>query len=108
MFALMTKAAILSIAEMDKGIDKAERDSLMAVISGGAVRPEDAMVRYRDAARRLNVSLETVKRLARLGKLRKVIGGGKRAIGVSESSINNFVSSTLGAGKKVTKKGGVE
>lgn len=108
MFAPMTKAAILSIAEMDNGLDKAERDSLMAVISGGATRPEDTMVRYRDAARRLNVSLETIKRLARLGKLRKVIGGGKRAIGVSESSINNFVSASADGGKTGTKKGGTK
>lgn len=107
MFAPMTKAAIMSIAEMDKGIDKAERDSLVAIISGEGSRPADAMVRYRDAARRLNVSLETVKRLARLGKLRKVIGGGKRAIGVAESSINNFVSAGADDGKTSTQKGGM-
>lgn len=94
MFAPMTKAAIWSIAEMDNGIDKAERDSLAAVINGGISHREDAMVRYRDAARRLNVSLETVKRLARLGRLQKVIGGGKRAIGVTESSLHSFISTT--------------
>jgi excisionase family DNA binding protein len=85
MFAPMTKASILAIARLDQGVSRDERDALIRVVSG--VRQLDPMLRYRDAAARLNVSLATVRRLVKSGKLKTVAGSGSRNIGVTAESV---------------------
>ena len=92
MFAEHTAQSIIALACIDKGVTDKEKDDLQMLLIGR--RPGDcAVVRYRDAAKRLNLSLPEIKRLAKTGTLKRVYGQGTtRAIGVTEESIRRLAS----------------
>lgn len=92
MFAEYTIAAIMSLAAVDKTATSDDRDRLQDALTGVS-RSKGILVRYSEAARRLGVSVPTVKRLAKQGRLKKVYGlGNKNAIGVTEDSLARFAS----------------
>lgn len=90
MFADHTRESIIALAVIDKGVTEAERKSLAAILSGK--QPTSAVVSYRDAARRLGVSVATIKKLATRGILKRIVNGGVRACGVTEDSILNYAT----------------
>ena len=88
MFSEHTKKSIIAIACIDDGVTDAEKDALEGVLSGR--RRLCAVVRYRDAAKRLGLSVPTIKRLVKSGQLRGVKGIGSRCYGISEESIERY------------------
>ena len=88
MFAEHTIESIVALACLDKGATDAEKDELQGLLLGR--RRTRAVVKYRDAAKRLGLSLPTVKRLVKDGRLKGIPGTGKRACGISEESLERY------------------
>ena len=88
MFSEHTKKSIIAIACIDDGVTDAEKDALEGVLSGR--RRLCAVVRYRDAAKRLGLSVPTIKRLVKSGRLQGIKGIGNRYCGISEESIERY------------------
>lgn len=94
MFSESTKGAMLALAAVDTGVTNAEREALAWILSGrdAARTRRCGIVKYAEAARRLGMSVQSVKRMAANGLLRRVSTGGPRAYGVTEESLIGFAS----------------
>lgn len=91
MFAEITQNMIMAAAISDKGVTEREKESLLDFITGTKKSSEvNKIVKYRDAADRLGVSIPTIKRLVKEGRLTPILGSGNRAIGVTLSSMNTY------------------
>lgn len=88
MFSQHTAKSIIALACLDEGVTDAEKDALQSVLAGR--RRECAVVRYGEAAKRLGLSVPTIKRLVKDGKLRGVKGIGSRYYGIAEESIERY------------------
>lgn len=90
MFAPHTIKSILILACADPGATKAEKDAIQFYLSGAE---NVGIVTYKRAAEMLNLSVMTVRRLVKDGKL-KTIGfeGGKNVLGITEKSIRELVA----------------
>lgn len=92
MFAEHTVQSIIALACLDRGVTDREKDDLQMVLIGKSPR-DCAVVKYKDAAKRLGLSLPQIKMLAKDGKLKKVYGQGTRkAMGVTEESLRKLAS----------------
>lgn len=91
MFAPHTVEAIVALAAVDGGVTETERQNLRTLLAG---RRSFGRVTYKEAARRLNFSVPTVKKMAREGTLERVYttGNSTRACGVSEESVINYAT----------------
>lgn len=93
MFADHTVQSIIALACIDKGVTDAEKDALSRVLSGIRDEPSPAgCVRYAEAARMLNLSVPTIKRLVKRGALKPIIGTGANALGVTMESVRRYAS----------------
>lgn len=90
MFAQHTVDSILALACIDKGVTEREKSALTAILSGDFAT--SAIVKYKDAARRLGLTVPTIKKLAIKGILMRVVNGGCRACGVTEDSLIAYAS----------------
>lgn len=90
MFACHTRDSIIALACIDKGVTENEKQALVSLLSGRA--SPSAVVKYKDAAKRLGLTVPTVKKLAVKGILKRVVNGGTRACGVTEDSLINYAS----------------
>ena len=88
MFSQHTVKSIIALACIDEGVTDAEKDALQGVLLGR--RRTSPVVKSRDAATRLGLSLPTIKRLVKNGKLRGVKGVGSRYYGIAEESIERY------------------
>lgn len=91
MFSDATRNAICALAAVDEGVTPAEREMLSGLLSGRRGRSV-GIVKYAEAARRLGLSVPSVKRLVANGRLRSVSTGGPRACGVTEDSLMRFAT----------------
>ena len=91
MFAQHTVESIVALACIDRGVTDTEKDALQRVLLG--VSDDCKVVRYKDAARMIGLSLPTVKRLVKCGRLTGAIGTGSRALGITLRSIERFGAS---------------
>lgn len=92
MYSHHTISSILALASIDENVTSSEKDALQMLLLG---KKESCckIVRYKDAADRLGLSVSAVKKLTRDGKLKKVYGlGDKKACGISEESIRRLAS----------------
>lgn len=90
MFTDATRNAMIALAAVDPGVTAAEWEALSSLLSGqpaGERARKCGIVKYADAARRLGVSVQSIKRMAQNGLLRRVSTGGPRACGVTEESL---------------------
>lgn len=91
MFTESTRSAMMALAAIDVRATEEERTALAAVLSGRQEAEERTrncrIVKYAEAAKRLGVSVQSVKRMAGKGVLRRVTTGGIRACGVTEDSL---------------------
>lgn len=93
MFAEHTQSSILALACIDKGVTDAEKNALQLLLLGKHKTPCAVVVKYKDAASRLGLSIPTIKRLVAEGRLTKVHATStKRACGVTEESLNAIAS----------------
>lgn len=88
MFSEHTKKSIIALACIDEGVTDAEKDALESVLTGR--RRPCAVVRYSDAAKRLGLSVPTIKRLVKSGRLQGIKGIGTRYCGITEESIERY------------------
>ena len=86
MFSESTKNAICALVAIDSSVTPAERERLVEVLSGRAGRMI-GVVKYKDAAKRLNLSVPSIKKMVANGKLKTVSTGGPRSCGVTEESL---------------------
>lgn len=92
MFAEPTMEHILAIACTDRGVTDREKEALQILLLG-KTQGDFAVVKYRDAAKRLGLSLPQIKMLAKSGALKKVYGQGThKAMGVTEESLRKLAS----------------
>ena len=91
MFSTATSHAILVLALNDEKATENEKTAIKRVLSGDT-RSASRIVKYKDAARRLGLSYQTVKNLVGRGALRGVRGSAGRMVGVSEESILDYCS----------------
>lgn len=93
MFAEHTVRSIIALACIDKGVTDAEKDALERVLSGEG-REQDSVrcVKYATAAEMLGLSVPTIKRLVKSGRLKAVSGTGSIALGVTLESVKRFAS----------------
>ncbi len=94
MFPPSIRQAILTLANADDRIMDKERKALQELLDGEGkyirTRTPSRVVRYREVADRLGISLPTVKALVNAGRLQGVQGVGKSYIGVTESSLLRY------------------
>jgi len=89
MFSDHTRRSIIALACIDEGVTDTEKDALQGVLLGRRTA-SSAVVRYKDAAKRLGLSVPTIKRLVKSGRLQGVKGIGTRYCGISEESIERY------------------
>lgn len=89
MFAEQTRNAICALVAIDTGVTSAEREMLVHILSGKVMK-QVGIVKYADAAKRLNLSVPSIKKMVANGKLKAVSTGGPRSCGVTEESLINF------------------
>ena len=93
MFAEHTVRSIIALACIDKGVTDAEKDALGRVLSGvGKEQDVAECVKYATAAKMLGLSVPTIKRLVKSGKLKAGKGTGSSALGVTLESVRRFAS----------------
>lgn len=88
MFSKPTVDAILALACCDKTATRTDKDRLQSALVG----KNYSIVRYKDAANRLQVGVWFVKKLVSNGLLDKVTSGGERGYAVTEDSLNRFIN----------------
>lgn len=91
MFSSSTSHAILVLAMNDEKATETEKSALKRVLTGD-VRASSRVVKYKEAARRLGLSYQTIKNLVGSGALKGVRGSAGRMVGVSEESILDYCS----------------
>ena len=93
---IQTEMAIRSIASTDDEVVGGNLERAIEVLRGNAGNEDLIQVlRYGEVAGLLHVHKRTLDYYIRMGYLDKVYGGGKRAIGISRTSFNRFVSRSL-------------
>lgn len=92
MFADHTVQTVAAVVGVDKGVTDAERDALMRVLLGFREPTVGRCVRYAEAAKLLGVSVPTIKRLVKAGRLKAVRGAGECAMGVTFESVRGYAS----------------
>lgn len=92
MYADHTVKSIMAIACLDAGVTDKEKEALQLLLLGKKDGCGEVAVKYKDAARMLNLSVIGVKQLVKAGRLKKVIGSGSRAIGVTSESLRKLAS----------------
>lgn len=90
-----TKDMLMRIASMDPGATESELRSIQSFLNGGRERSCPA-VRVSDAARRLGVHRNTILRMISIGRLKRVMGSGRRGVGVSAESLEDVLSGGSG------------
>lgn len=90
MFAHHTIDSILALACVDKGVTEREKKALTYLLTGRDNVSQ--VVKYKDAAERLGLTVSTIKKLANNGILKRVINGGCRACGITEDSLIAYAS----------------
>lgn len=91
MFAQHTIEAIIALACIDTGVTESEKNKLQFLLHNGSTSAK--IVRFKEAAKMLNLTQPTVRRMAASGILQGVKTGGVRSNGVTEQSIHDFINS---------------
>ena len=81
----------MAIAVEDETATDHEKDELQLVLLGKRTPRAMSVVRYKDAARMLDLSVLTVKRLVKAGRLKAAAGSGSRSCGVTRTSLDEYV-----------------
>lgn len=89
-----TRAAIAAIIRADSTLTHGERSRLLDTLTEpNAAPPHDRVVRRKEAAARLGLSLRGLDLLGRQGVLpKRRLPGRKRAVGVLESDLQTLIS----------------
>ena len=97
------RAAFTAFLHADPTVDQAKAERLLAIYDGenesSCLSPInlDRVVPFAEAARIVRRDQRTLRNWARRGALRFIYGAGRRAIGVSATSLRDFMLRTNGA-----------
>ena len=97
------RAAFTAFLRADPTVDQAKAERLLAVYDGKAEESclsplnLDRVIPFAEAASIVRRDQRTLRNWARRGVLRFIYGAGRRAIGVSATSLRDFMSRTNGA-----------
>ena len=90
-----TEIAIRSIAGTDPEVEPYLIEQALDVLRGNPLDNKSDLIhvlRYKEVVELLHIHQRTLSYYLDMGYLDRVYGGGKRAIGVTRSSFNQFVS----------------
>lgn len=91
-----TENAVRAVLRTDPDYNPLLTDAAVAVLKGKSpatlqqVEKLDHVISRQQAAQVLNVHINTIDRLARLGQLKRVRGSGMKALGISAESLRAF------------------
>lgn len=86
-----TEAAVRNILAMDEEVEKDNIERCISILRG---QPQDKdliqVIRYKEALKHLQCHRRTLEYYIQKGYLKRVYGGGERAIGISRESFIRF------------------
>ena len=85
---IVTEKAVMSMLAADDSITETAAQNALAILRGGAVAPENAVMTRKEVAAMLRVNLPTVSVWARQGVIKRVrMSGRRKSLGYSRQSV---------------------